>query len=322
MKKLISVLFAVLLLAALCGIASAETGIGVEPGQQMPDFTVSLTDGSTATLSELLKEKDLVVLNIFASFCKPCEHEFPDMEKVYQANKDRMELISVSGYDPDTMDVIAAYKESHGLSFPMGLTGEGLSFLTASNFPTTIMIDRNGMVGLVKVGAFLEEGEFEGKVNNFLSADYNGQALPFEKAVGLSQYIFYILVSVTFCALVLVVGRWGMLRKAGKQSWRSLIPFLNAYEEYSLCWNGWLGVAADLCLVAYFVTGFAGVPGVIRYAALAVSLVISVLEGFKLAKAFGRGKGAGVLFDIPVVRSFARMILGVSKARYQPVKAA
>ena len=322
MKKLISVLFAVLLLAALCGIASAETGIGVEPGQQMPDFTVSLTDGSTATLSELLKEKDLVVLNIFASFCKPCEHEFPDMEKVYQANKDRMELISVSGYDPDTMDVIAAYKESHGLSFPMGLTGEGLSFLTASNFPTTIMIDRNGMVGLVKVGAFLEEGEFEGKVNNFLSADYNGQALPFEKAVGLSQYIFYILVSVTFCALVLVVGRWGMLRKAGKQSWRSLIPFLNAYEEYSLCWNGWLGVAADLCLVAYFVTGFAGVPGVIRYAALAVSLVISVLEGFKLAKAFGRGKGAGVLFDIPVVRSFARMILGVSKARYQPIKAA
>ena len=322
MKKLISVLLAVLLLAALCGIASAETGIGVEPGQQMPDFTVSLTDGSTATLSELLKEKDLVVLNIFASFCKPCEHEFPDMEKVYQANKDRMELISVSGYDPDTMDVIAAYKESHGLSFPMGLTGEGLSFLTASNFPTTIMIDRNGMVGLVKVGAFLEEGEFEGKVNNFLSADYNGQALPFEKAVGLSQYIFYILVSVTFCALVLVVGRWGMLRKAGKQSWRSLIPFLNAYEEYSLCWNGWLGVAADLCLVAYFVTGFAGVPGVIRYAALAVSLVISVLEGFKLAKAFGRGKGAGVLFDIPVVRSFARMILGVSKARYQPVKAA
>ena len=73
MKKLISVLLAVLLLAALCGIASADTGIGVEPGQQMPDFTVSLTDGSTATLSELLKEKDLVVLNIFASFCKPCE---------------------------------------------------------------------------------------------------------------------------------------------------------------------------------------------------------------------------------------------------------
>ena len=110
MKKPISVLLAVLRLAALCGIASADTGIGVEPGQKMPDFTVSLTDGSTATLSELLKEKDLVVLNIFASFCKPREREFPEMEEVYQANRDRMEIVSVSGYSVDTMDVIAAYK--------------------------------------------------------------------------------------------------------------------------------------------------------------------------------------------------------------------
>ena len=64
MKKLFSVLLAVLMLAALCGIASAETGIGIEPGETMPDFTATLTDGTTVTLSELLKEKDLVVLNL------------------------------------------------------------------------------------------------------------------------------------------------------------------------------------------------------------------------------------------------------------------
>ena len=57
MKKLISILLAVLLIAAMSGTAFAETGIGVEPGQAMPDFTVSLTDGTTATLSELLKER-------------------------------------------------------------------------------------------------------------------------------------------------------------------------------------------------------------------------------------------------------------------------
>ena len=93
MKKLFSVLLAVLMLAALCGIASAETGIGIEPGETMPDFTATLTDGTTVTLSELLKEKDLVVLNLFASFCKPCEKEFPEMEKIYQANRDRMEIV-------------------------------------------------------------------------------------------------------------------------------------------------------------------------------------------------------------------------------------
>ena len=50
-------------------------------GQEAPDFTLPLTDGSEAKLSELLKDKEVVVLNIFASWCGPCEKEFPDMEK-------------------------------------------------------------------------------------------------------------------------------------------------------------------------------------------------------------------------------------------------
>ena len=83
------ILLAVMLAAALGSTVYADTGIGVEPGQAMPDFTVSLTDGTNATLSEILKEKDLVVLNVFASWCGPCEREFPDMENVYQAKKDK-----------------------------------------------------------------------------------------------------------------------------------------------------------------------------------------------------------------------------------------
>ncbi len=313
MKKLISVLLAVLLLAALCGIASADTGIGVEPGQQMPDFTVSLTDGSTATLSELLKEKDLVVLNIFASFCKPCEREFPEMEEVYQANRDRMEIVSVSGYSVDTMDVIAAYKESHGLSFPMGLTGEGLSFLTATSYPTTIMIDRNGMVGLVKVGAFVDKAEFESKVNYFLSADYNGKPLKTEQAV---NYMRYIEIAIPIAALVLVIGRWGLFRKAGKKGWHSLIPLLNAYDEYSMVWKGWIGILATLCFPLGVLCNIVGLPAFIAPILYAAGFVLGIPESIKLAKAFGKSTFVGVLMAIPGIKEISRLILGVSKAKY------
>ena len=314
MKKLISVLLAVLLLAALCGIASADTGIGVEPGQQMPDFTVSLTDGSTATLSELLKEKDLVVLNIFASFCKPCEREFPEMEEVYQANRDRMEIVSVSGYSVDTMDVIAAYKESHGLSFPMGLTGEGLSFLTATSYPTTIMIDRNGMVGLVKVGAFVDKAEFESKVNYFLSADYNGKPLKTEQAV---NYMRYIEIAIPIAALVLVIGRWGLFRKAGKKGWHSLIPLLNAYDEYSMVWKGWIGILATLCFPLGVRCNIVGLPAFIAPILYAAGFVLGIPESIKLAKAFGKSTFVGVLMAIPGINEISRLIPGVSKAKYQ-----
>ena len=246
MKKLISILLAVLLIAVLSCTAFAETGIGVEPGQAMPDFTVSLTDGKTATLSELLKDKDLVVLNIFASWCGPCEREFPEMETVYQANSDRMVILSVSGDPDDTMEILSAYKDSHSLSFPMGLAGDALDFLTIPGFPTSIFIDRGGNVGFVKVGAFANQEDFEGKVNTFLSADYNGQPLASEVAHSITPYLLGLLALSAFGGLFLIIGRWCLLRKAGKPGWHSLIPFLSTYKEYSI----WKFAASGIgCLI-------------------------------------------------------------------------
>ena len=191
MKKLISVLLLVVLLTtALSTSAFADTAsVGVEPGQIMPDFTVSLTDGTSATMSETLKEKDLVVLNIFASWCGPCEREFPGMESVYQANKDRVEIISVSGDPNDTMDVISDYKSVYGLSFPMGLAGDGLSFIKAPGFPTTVFIDRDGKVSFVKIGAFASEKDFEEKISYFLSPEYDGKPLALERPSALRPII-------------------------------------------------------------------------------------------------------------------------------------
>ena len=146
-KTLVFCIAMMLALGALAGCgkkaesnsASTDTGIGLELGQAMPDFTVPLTDGTSATMSGTLKEKDLVVLNIFASWCSPCEREFPGMESVYQANKDRVEIISVSGDPSDTMEVISEYKSGHGLSFPMGLAGDELRFMKFPGFPTTVL---------------------------------------------------------------------------------------------------------------------------------------------------------------------------------------
>ena len=317
MKKIISILLTVLLIAALGCSAYADSGIGVEPGQAMPDFTVSLTDGTTATLSELLKEKDLVVLNIFASWCGPCEREFPEMETVYQANSERMVILSVSGDPADTMEMISDYKASHSLSFPMGLAGDALDFLTIPGFPTSIFIDRSGNVGFIKVGAFASQEEFEGKVNTFLSADYNGKPLASEVAHSITPYLLGLLVMSAFGGLFLIIGRWCLLRKAGKPGWHSLIPFLSTYKEYSICWNGWLGLLAELCTLVFFASGSLGLEGVVRYALPLVGFLIGIPESLKLTKAFGKGTFMGVLLCIPGLRGLGRLILGVSKAKYQ-----
>ena len=180
-KKFICILLALLLLAGLsCTAFAAQEGI--QPGDTMPDFAVALSDGTSATLSELLKENDLVVLNVFATWCGPCKLEFPEMEKTYQAHRDRMVILSVSGAPADTREMIAAYKEENALSFPMGMAGDALDFLNVTAYPTTVFIDRDGKVGFYKVGSFVQEGDFEAKVNTFLSDDYDGKPLESEIA--------------------------------------------------------------------------------------------------------------------------------------------
>lgn len=315
MKKMICVLLAVLLLTVLGASAYADSGVGVEPGEAMPDFTVSLTDGTTATLSELLKEKDLVILNVFASWCGPCEREFPDMEAVYQANSDRMVIVSVSGDPDDTMQIISDYKDSHGLSFPMGLAGNALSFLKISGFPTTLFIDRNGKVGFIKVGAFVNEGEFEEKVNTFLSADYDGKPLETEKAVNILPYILF---GVILGSLVLIIGRWGLLRKAGKPGWHSLIPLLSSYQEYAICWNGWFGLIADLCVIFSLFTYNLGLPAIVHHIMIAAPILFGIPQSLRLAKVFGQGKLVAVLLMIPGLKEIGRFVLAVSKAKYHP----
>ena len=90
--------------------------------QKAPDFALPLTDGSEAKLSELLQDHEVVVLNIFASWCGPCEKEFPEMEAVYEKYKDKMEIVAVSGdLTLDSMDDMIKYKEEHKLTFPVGM---------------------------------------------------------------------------------------------------------------------------------------------------------------------------------------------------------
>ena len=84
----------ILILAAICLAVSAAAAEEDYLGKPLADFTAETIGGGSFTLSEALKEKELVIINLWATWCGPCGMEFPYMEEVYEQYQDRVEIIA------------------------------------------------------------------------------------------------------------------------------------------------------------------------------------------------------------------------------------
>ena len=72
---------------ALCLAASTAVGeaqwsaSAIRLGSEMPDFTVDTVDGGSFTLSEALKEKDMVLINLWPPGAAPARRNSPTWRK-------------------------------------------------------------------------------------------------------------------------------------------------------------------------------------------------------------------------------------------------
>lgn len=175
MKK--ALILALLALVLCLGAAMAEeTDI---LGQPFPDFTAVDTDGNAFTLSEALQDHEAVLVNIWATWCPPCEAEMPYLNEAYAQYGDRVAFIALSCDAEDTAEKIEAYRQAHGLDFPMGQDEGALlyQYLGDAGIPTTAIVDRFGNTAFVHFGRFSSAGEVERVIEAFLGDGYT-QTVP------------------------------------------------------------------------------------------------------------------------------------------------
>lgn len=142
-------------------------------GDKMEDFTVTTFDGKTVTLSEVLKEKDMVLINIWATWCGPCGAEFPFMEQAYKQYQDQIEIIALSCEPDDTDEVLAEYVAEKGMTFPVAQdTPDLASAFGVNSIPTSIIVDRFGTICFLESGSQSDVASFVNLFELFVGDDY------------------------------------------------------------------------------------------------------------------------------------------------------
>lgn len=154
LKRILGWVAAASILVALLGMIAVKL-IQVQQGQvssgSAPDFTFNTFDGKQISLQTLRGK--VVVLNFWASWCKPCEEEAADLEAFHKAYKDKGVVMLGADY-VDTEKEALAYIKKFNITYPMGpdLGTKMSQAYRIKGVPETFVIDKQGQLIKVIVG--------------------------------------------------------------------------------------------------------------------------------------------------------------------------
>lgn len=141
-------------------------------GDIMGDYTLTDVNGVSYKFSDLLKDKKAIVLNFWFINCGPCKIEFPYLEEAYGNYKDDIEVLAINPVGDSEAD-IKAFATENGLSFPV-VAGDTAweKTMSLTGYPTTVVIDRNGIVSMSHTGYIDSTETFESIFEFFTADDY------------------------------------------------------------------------------------------------------------------------------------------------------
>ena len=149
---------------------NAPSGTIYQIGDLVYDFEVKTSDGDTFKLSDAIQDYDAVMINFWYRTCYWCNEEFPFMEEAYQDYKNEIGFIALSHMD--TNAAIDDFKYDNELSFPMANDTTQYGLFGVTGCPTTVIIDRYGLLAFVETGAITSKEGFTEVFDQYIGDNY------------------------------------------------------------------------------------------------------------------------------------------------------
>ena len=141
-----------LAIATLIGYPAYPKAEGLEDLKPIPDGVFLDLEGSKRALSEFRGK--VVLINFWGTWCVPCLREIPELVVLsHQLKRRGLEVIGIA-VDSGRPEDIRAFMTQHGMDYHIRLGELGLvkRVFRIVGFPTSLLIDRHGMVRKRYVG--------------------------------------------------------------------------------------------------------------------------------------------------------------------------
>ncbi|MGH7583639.1 MAG: TlpA disulfide reductase family protein [Gemmatimonadales bacterium] len=152
---------AVIVLALLLGIGTfalvrwTPPAVGARVGDRAPDArVVRVATGDTVALRSAFAGK-VTLVNVWATWCSPCQQEMPSLERLYLAYHDRGFRIAATSIDDTGPGPVLAFARAHDLTFDIlqDRSGAIQNTYRMIGLPESFLLDRRGRIAFVALGA-------------------------------------------------------------------------------------------------------------------------------------------------------------------------
>jgi len=159
---------------ALLAAAPAPADVIDGSPPQAPAFRVKSVTGESLVLESLL-EKGPVLVDFWATWCKPCLASLPEMQSLHERFADEgLTVIGVSIDGPRNFAKVRPFARRFGLGYPIVLDEDGTlqRRFQVQAIPLTVLIGTDGRIAHVVQGFRPGEGEaLEARVREVLAPE-------------------------------------------------------------------------------------------------------------------------------------------------------
>lgn len=162
-----------LLAIVAMGLNRAQQGT-VQPGHVIEGFNLPLysgyeIDGKSEVALEDLRGK-VVVINFWASWCKPCEQEAAELQQAWEEYEPTGQVIFLGVDYVDTEPEARIYLKKFGITYPNGpdLATRISQYFRIKGVPETYFVDQEGVLQYVQVGPFTSIDQIRARIDPLL----------------------------------------------------------------------------------------------------------------------------------------------------------